>query len=65
MRTFPLLIVNLLNMPVEAPDSADHAASRKAAADYSKSLGATFSVEADITTRNIATLITMLLSIAS
>ena len=52
-------------MPVEAPDSADHVASRKAAADYSKSLGTTFSVEADITTRNIATLITMLLSIAS
>ena len=65
MRTFPLLIVNLLNMPVEAPDSADHVASRKAANDYCKSLGTTFAVEADITTRNIATLITMLLSIAS
>ena len=52
-------------MPVEAPDSADHVASRKAANDYCKSLGSTFAVEATITTQNIATLLTMLLSIAS
>jgi hypothetical protein len=52
-------------MPVDAPDNDDHVASRKAANDYCKSLGNTFAVEANITTQNIATLITMLLSIAS
>ena len=52
-------------MPVEAPDSDDHVASRKAANEYCKSLGSTFAVEANITTQNIATLMTMLLSIAS
>jgi hypothetical protein len=54
-------------MPVAAPDNDDHVASRKAASDYAycKSLGSTFAAEANITTQNIATLITMLLSIAS
>ena len=52
-------------MPVAAPDSDDHVASRKAASDYCKSLGTSLAVEANITTQNIATLITMLLSIAS
>ena len=58
-------LVNLLNMPVAAPDSDDHVASRKAASDYCKSLGTSLAVEANTTTQNIATLITMLLSIAS
>jgi hypothetical protein len=58
-------LVNFLNMPVAAPDNGGHIASRKAASDYCKSLGNTFAVEANTTTQNIATLITMLLSIAS
>ena len=50
---------------VEAPNDADHASSRKAANDYCKSSGSRYAVEANITTQDIATLITMLLSIAS
>ena len=50
---------------VEAPNDADHASSRKAATDYCKSVGSKYAVEANITTQDIATLITMLLSIAS
>jgi hypothetical protein len=52
-------------MPINDLTDTDHVASRKAANDYCKSVGNTFAVGANITTQNIATLITMLLSIAS
>jgi hypothetical protein len=53
-------LVNFLNMPFAAPDNDGHVASRRAASDYCKSFGSTLAVEANITTQNIATLITML-----
>ena len=37
---------------VDAPNDADHAASRKAATDYCKSVGSKYAVEANITTQD-------------